>query len=1100
MFEKEHNEYLRMKKLLISAVAFCFAWSLPAQEAPLWMRHCAISPDGTTIAFTYKGDIYTVPADGGRATQITTNPAFDTAPVWSPDSKQIAFASDRMGSLDVYIVGKEGGEPRRLTTHSGSETPIAFRDGGHILFSADIMPSAEDVGFPSNGQFRQVYEVAVAGRRPVMFSSMPMECISINKEGIMLYQDKKGYEDYWRKHHNSPIARDIWMYNPAGQPRYQKLTTFGGEDREPVWAPDGKSFYYLSEENGSSNVFQRTPGAESSKQITQHVKHPVRFLSVAANGKLCYGYDGEIYTLTAGAQPQKVNINIVSDRSDKDLIRQIKSGGATEMAVSPGGKEVAFILRGDVYVTSVDYKTTKQVTNTPCQERDIHFSPDGRSLVYASERNGLWQLYTSTIVRKEEKQFAYATELKEERLTNSDVASFQPQYSPDGKEVAFLENRAAIRVINLKSKAVRTVMDAKYQYSYSDGDQWFQWSPDSKWILSDFIGIGGWNNKDVVLLNADGKGEMINLTESGYSDGNAKWVLGGKAMLWLSDRAGYRSHGSWGAEYDAYIMFFDAEAYDRFRMSKEELALLEEAEKAEKEDKEKADKKDAKKKDGKKKDDADKDKKEEVKPLKFDLDNRFDRIVRLTVNSSRLGDGVLTPKGDVLYYLAAFEGGYDLWEHNLKENTTKVLLKGVGGGSLLPDKDGKNIFMCTGGGLKKIEIAGSKLTPIAFEAFFDYQPYGERAYIFDHVWQQVDDKFYVQDLQGTDWTAYKEAYKRFLPHINNNYDFAEMLSELLGELNASHTGARYYGSGAALSTATLGMFYDETYAGDGLKIKEILAQSPFTQKKTDVKAGCIIEKVDGREIKAGVNYFPLFEGKVGRKVVLSVYDPATKKRFEETVKAISYGQQGELLYKRWVERNRKKVEELSGGRLGYVHIKGMDSPSFRKIYSELLGRYRNKEAVVVDVRHNGGGWLHDDVVTLLSGKEYQRFVPRGQYIGSDPFNKWLKPSCMLVCEDNYSNAHGTPYVYKTLGVGKLVGTPVAGTMTAVWWERQIDPSIVFGIPQVGCMDMDGKYLENQTLQPDILVYNEPEAAQKGEDAQLKAAVDCLLKQLPQQAK
>lgn len=1092
-----------MKKLLISAVAFCFCWSLSAQEAPLWMRHCAISPDGTTIAFTYKGDIYTVSSDGGRATQITTNPAFDTTPVWSPDSKQIAFASDRMGSLDVYIVGKEGGAPRRLTTHSGSETPIAFRDGGHILFSADVMPAAEDVGFPSNGQFRQVYEVSVAGRRPVMFSSMPMECISINKEGVMLYQDKKGYEDYWRKHHNSPIARDIWLYNPVGQPRYQKQTTFGGEDREPVWAPDGKSFYYLSEENGSSNVYQRTPGATVSTQITQHVKQPVRFLSVASNGKLCYGYDGEIYTLTPGGQSQKVNVNIVSDRSDKDLIRQIKSGGATDIAVSPTGKEVAFILRGDVYVTSIDYKTTKQVTNTPCQERGIDFAPDGRSLVYASERNGLWQLYTSTIVRKDEKQFAYATELKEERLTNSDVASFQPQYSPDGKEVAFLENRASIRVINLKSKAVRTVMDAKYQYSYSDGDQWFQWSPDSKWILSDFIGVGGWNNKDVVLLNADGKGEMVNLTESGYGDGNAKWVLGGKAMLWFSDRAGYRSHGSWGAEYDAYIMFFDADAYDRFRMSKEDLALLEETEKAEKAEKEKAEKKDgkkdAKKKDSKK-DDADKEKKEEVKPLKFDLENRFDRIVRLTVNSSRLGDGVLTPKGDILYYLAAFEGGYDLWEHNLKENTTKVLLKGVGGGSLLPDKEGKNIFMCTGGGLKKIEIAGSKVTPIAFEAFFDYQPYGERAYIFDHVWQQVDDKFYVQDLQGTDWTGYKETYKRFLPHINNNYDFAEMLSELLGELNASHTGARYYGSGAALQTATLGVFYDDTYTGDGLKIKEILAQSPFTQKKTDVKVGSIIEKVDGNAIKAGVDYFPLFEGKVGRKVVLSVYDPATKKRFEETVKAISYGQQSELLYKRWVERNRKKVEELSGGRLGYVHIKGMDSPSFRKMYSELLGRYRNKEAVVVDVRHNGGGWLHDDVVTLLSGKEYQRFVPRGQYIGSDPFNKWLKPSCMLVCEDNYSNAHGTPYVYKTLGVGKLVGTPIAGTMTAVWWERQIDPSIVFGIPQVGCMDMDGKYLENQTLQPDILVYNEPEAAQKGEDAQLKAAVDCLLKQLPQQAK
>ena len=168
-----------MRKLFMSAAALLFAGALWAQEGPLWMRHCAISPDGTTIAFTYKGDIFTVPVSGGKATQITTNPAFDTTPIWSPDSKQIAFASDRMGSLDVFIVSKEGGEPRRLTTFSGSETPVAFSDAGQLLFTADIMPSAEDAGFPSNGQFQQIYQIPVTGGRPVMFSSMPMECISI---------------------------------------------------------------------------------------------------------------------------------------------------------------------------------------------------------------------------------------------------------------------------------------------------------------------------------------------------------------------------------------------------------------------------------------------------------------------------------------------------------------------------------------------------------------------------------------------------------------------------------------------------------------------------------------------------------------------------------------------------------------------------------------------------------------------------------------------------------------------------------------------------------------------------------------------------------
>lgn len=1078
-----------MKRQLLGVAAILLSVSLYAQDNPLWMRYCAISPDGSSIAFTYKGDIYTVPATGGKATQITTNPAHDTKPVWSPDGKKIAFASDRMGSMDVYEVSREGGIPKRLTTHSGNETPIAYKNAGHILFQANIMPAAEDAQFPS-GQFQQVYEVSTTGGRPILFSSMPMEDISVSSTGnALLYHDKKGYEDPWRKHHTSSITRDIWLCSLDGDRAYRKLTTFNGEDRTPVWASDNKSFYYLSEEKGSFNVFKRDINGNSSKQITNHTKHPVRFLTAAANGTLCYGYDGEIYTVKEGTAPQKVQISIITDKNDKDLIRQIKRSGATEIALSPDAKEIAFVLRGDVYVTSVEYKTTKQITNTPQQERDINFSPDGRNIVYASERNGLWQIYQASLSKKDEKQFAYATDIKEEKLTNSDVTSFQPQYSPDGKEVAFLENRTAICVLNLKSKEVRTVMDGKYEYSYSDGDQWYQWSPDSKWILTNYIGTGGWNNKDVALVNASGNGEIHNLTESGYTDANAKWVLDGKAMIWESDRAGFRSHGSWGAESDVYIMFFDLDAYDRFRMSKEELALLEEAEKKDKdENKDKADSKKNKKKETKKDDE-----KKEVKPLVFDLENNRDRVIRLTVNSSRLGDAVLTPKGDKLYYQAAFESGFDLWEHNLKENKTKIVMKKVGRGALLPDKKGENLFLCSQGGIKKVTVAGGETKPVEFEAFFDYQPYGEREYIFNHIWQQVDDKFYVADLHGTDWKGYRETYSRFLPYINNNYDFQEMLSEMLGELNGSHTGARYYGSGATLSTAALGAFYDETYDGDGLKIKEVLAKGPFAVKKSDVVPGCIIEKIDGQAIVKDQDYFPLLEGKAGRKVLLTMYNPATGKRFDVTIKAISTGEQSNLLYKRWVERCRKTVDKLSNGRIGYVHVKGMDSQSFREVYSEVLGRCRNKEAIIVDTRHNGGGWLHDDLVTLLSGKEYQNFVPRGQYIGSDPFNKWLKPSCVLMCEDNYSNAHGFPWVYKELKIGKLVGTPVPGTMTAVWWENQIDPSLVFGIPQIGCRDMRGQFMENHQLSPDIEVYNVPEKSLKGEDQQLETAVQEMLK-------
>ena len=1064
-------------------------------EGPLWMRYSAISPDGSTIAFAYKGDIFTVPVTGGQARQITSNSAFDSRPVWSPDGSRIAFVSYRQGGADVYIVAKEGGEPTRLTTHSAAEFPVAFKDDSTILYSAYIQPAAESMQFPSS-TFSQVYAVSTEGGRPVMFSTLPLENISFSPDGkTLLYNDKKGYEDEWRKHHTSSIARDIWSCTFDGENvrngKFTQITTFDGEDRDPVYAPDGKSFYWLSEQDGTFNVWKHSFDGGADKQITHFKGNPVRFLTIAQNGTMCFGYDGEIYTVKEGAEPQKVTIEIIADKQDRDLIKQ-PVYYAQDIAVSKDGKQVAFIYRGDVYVTMTDYATTKRITNTAEQERNIDFAPDGRSLIYSSERDGLWQVYKASIVDDSEKLFPYCTEIKEERVTNSDVPSFQPLYSPDGKEIAFLENRTTIRVINLDTKEVRTVMDGKYEYSYSDGDQWYQWSPDGKWILSNCIFIGGWNNKDVALVNASGNGEMYNLTQSGYTDANAKWVLDGKAMIWASDRAGYRSHGSWGAESDVYIMFFDLEAYEKFRMSEEELALYEEEQKIKKEAEEKAaaEDKDKKSRKDKKSKKDDEEKAEEAEPLKLDLENAEYRVMRLTVNSSNLGDAVLSKDGKKLYYLASFEGGMDLWVHDLKENTTRILSKGAGYGSLILSDDGNSIFMNTGR-IKKINVASGEITPIEMEGIFEYKPYAERQYMFDHAWRQVKEKFYDPDIHGVDWDGYRTTYGKFLPYINNNFDFAEMLGELLGELNGSHTGARYYGGGASYPTAYLGLFYDDTYTGDGLKIKEIIKRSPLTQFPNDVKPGCIIEEIDGEPILAGQDYFPLLEGKVGERIRLTVYDPETSKRFDVEIKGL--GSEGGILYQRWVERNRDIVDSISGGKIGYVHIQGMDSPSFRTLYSELLGRLRHKDAVVVDTRHNGGGWLHDDVVTLLSGKEYQQFKPRGQYIGSDPFNKWLKPSCMLVCEDNYSNAHGTPWVYKHLKVGKLVGAPVPGTMTAVWWETQIDNSIVFGIPQVGCWDIEnGEYMENVELQPDILIYNAPADVINGFDAQLKAATESLM--------
>ncbi len=1085
-----------IKKLFfITTFLVALAKSLLGAEEPTWLRYPAISPDGTTLVFQYQGDIFKVDANGGMATALTSNAAYDTQAVWSPDGKTVAFASDRFGNFDIFTIPVEGGSPNRITFNSGNEKPSSFTpDGKFILFSGLISDTPENAMFPSGG-VPELYSISVDGGRENQILTSPalFAGYSSNKD-LLVYQDQKGYENQWRKHHTSSVTRDIWVYDVKNK-RHTKFSSFKGEDLNPIFSKDDKEVYYLSERAGTMNIW-KAPVNNSTKltQVTKFDKHPVRFITIAENNTLAYSYNGDIYTQAANGKANKVEVIINADNKENPVAFKKMRSGASEMAVSPNGKEVAFIVRGEVFVTSVDYGTTKRITNTAEQERGVSFSPDGKTLLYASERKGSWNLYQTKVVREVETTFANSTLLNEEVVLESTPETFQAKFSPDGKEIAFLEERTTLKVINLKSKNVRTILDGKWNYSYSDGDQHYDWSPDGKWFLVNFYPHTLFM-ADVALVDAQGNQTMKNLTESGYSDNSAKWSLKGEAMIWFTDKRGYRSHGSWGSQNDVYAQFFTQEAYDNFRLSKEEREVKEKTEKEAKRLKEENKKgKDEKKKD--KKDKKKSDKKDEKKEdLKFDYKGLEDRQICLTINSSKLSDAILTPDGKKLFYLSRFDGGYDLWVNDLVENSTKKVLdlKG-GGGAMQFDKDAKNLFLMSGNSIIKVDVASNKRKNISYNAEMYLDKAAEREYMFEHVWRQMMKKFYDPKLHGVDWEFYKKEYQRFLPHITNNYDYAEMLSELLGEMNASHTGAGYRGgSNNGDKTAKLGAFYDWNYKGDGLKIAEVLEKGPLNKSESKIKVGVIIEKIDGVSLNKNKSHYPLLNHKAGKQVLLSLYNPATKKRWDEIVKPISYT--GDLLYERWVKKNQKECDRLSNGRIGYVHVKGMNSASFRKVYSEMLGKYGTRDAIIVDTRFNGGGWLHDDLITLLSGKEYAKFSPRDQLIGSDPMSKWKKPSAVLINEGNYSDACAFPYAYQYLKIGKLVGMPVPGTMTAVWWERLQDKSITFGIPQVGIKDMKGDYIENQQIEPDIRVENKFEMVTKGKDQQLEKAVEHLLETL-----
>lgn len=1064
-----------------AAAVFAASPALAQSEAS-WFRYPAISPDGKTIVFTHKGDLYRVGVEGGAAIPLTVHRAHDFMPVWSRDGKQIAFASDRYGNFDIFVIPSSGGEPRRLTFHSAAEYPYTFTtDDKSIVFGSARGDAAASRVYPTGSQ-PELYEVPAEGGRPVQILGTPAEDVKYSRNGqLLVYHDRKGGENAWRKHQTSAIARDIWVYDTRAQ-THRKVTTFAGEDRNPVFTDSDRAIHYLSEESGTFNVHKMSIDGGRSQQLTSFKGLPVRFLSQSDDGTLCFGHDGAIYTSKGGAAPRKVAIRVNADSAANNERVIPVTGEAREFAVSPGGKEVAFIARGEVFVTSIEGGVTKRITATPEDERGVSFSPDGKALLYASERGGRWAVYEARRAREGEPHFYASTLIRETALVANEHQNAQAAWSPDGKELAYIEDRNTLKILNLESKATRVLLTEKELFG--GPFHRYAWSPDSKWILFDYS-IPGLAPGEVGLVRADGKTPVTNLTLSGFNDDGAKWILGGKAMLWFSNRDGLKSVAQTGAtQRDAYAMFFTREAWDRFRLTKEELALVNEAE----EQKEKEKPKPA---------EGDKDKKEPAKPVAevaLELDGVLTRKAKLTIHSSSLSDALVSKDGETLYYLARFEKGANLWSTNLLTKETKMLvaLDAAGGGRIEWDKDQKNILLLADGAISKIDVAGAKRERVAFSSEMVADSGAERAAMFDHVWRRTRDTFYTAGYHGVDWTAIRPQYAKYLPHIGNAYEFAEMLAEMLGELNISHSGAAYAPTSPTDdATGALGAIYDPAYAGAGTRIEEVLKDGPLDKAGMTVKPGTIIESVDGVAIAANTDMAQLLNRKAGKPVLLGLLEGVTKR--DMVVKPIRTTEENQLLYTRWVRRNQDEVDRLSNGQLGYIHIPGMNDGAYRTTFEEVMGKYATRKGLVVDTRFNGGGDLVADLAMFLSGKQFFDYTTDRRSAGFEPNFRWTKPSVSIANEANYSDGHCYAYTYKALRIGPLVGMPVPGTCTFAGWEL-LQEGLRWGVPGVGVKDSaTGQYLENLQTEPDVKVMNDYPVVVKGKDQQLEAAVAELLK-------
>ena len=1091
-----------MRFIILASFLFFASAAALAQPENLWMRYPSVSPDGQSICFTYKGDIFKVSSKGGKAQQLTFHQAHDYMPVWSNDGKKLAFTSDRYGNFDVFVMSAEGGEATRLSYHSANEYANAFtHDDKSVIFSAARQDAANHRQYPTGSQ-PEVYTVPVKGGKVDLAFTIPGELINVSKNGrSWVYQDKVTGENDWRKHQKSSNAKNIWLYDTQTKV-HLPITNSKDDERNPVFAPDETHIYYLSETDSTFNVFKRSLREDAVPvRISNFKMHPVRFLSISEDGMLCYGYHGAIYTQKEGQAPVKVNIEIISQKAVNNESYIKINGGVQEMEISPNGKEIAIIARGEVFVTSVDGQLTKRITNTPQQERFLSFDNEGKNIYYSREHEGKWGIFKSSIVRKEEPFYFASTLLREEPVLVNANENYMPKVSPDGKKIAFIENRKTLKVYNLQSKELKTLLTSSELFHMGDGDQYFTWSPDSKWLLANYNPTMA--NSEIVLLDASGKEKMRNLSKSGYDDVRAKWVNEGKQMLWMSNREGLKSFAtSGGSQMDVFASFFTKDAWDKFNLTKDEYDLYKELEKINKENSKKdADKKqipattpatNQKKKNQSSTTVLDTIKKDTTpdKTIKFEWDDFEKRRARLTIHSSTLSDAVLSKDGEKLYYLARFEKDINLWSTDLRTKETKMAVKlDARSAQLRWDSKSENLYLLSDGNISKIDLDKGSTKSIKIAGDMTLDEDAARQSMFDHVWIRNQGTFYTTKMHGIDWLKMKTEYQPYASSCGNSHEFAELLAEMLGELNVSHSGARYTTNMPnADETASLGIIADHTYAGQGIKIEEIIKGGPLDKANVKIKKGDIITSIDGVQITNDIDHAFFLKHKKDKFVAIGVGNEYY------TVKPVSLAEEGRLLYHRWVKINQDEVDKLSNGQLGYVHIPGMSDGPYRNVYDEMMGKFHDKKGVIVDTRFNGGGDLVSDLAMFFTGKKYITYATEEREVGYEPTFRWTKPTLALINEAQYSDGHCFACGYRDLKIGKMVGMPVPGTCSFASWEMLPDGTR-WGTVPVSAKDINGQWMENNQAFPDITIKNMPGKIDNGIDQQLQKAVEVLLSDL-----
>jgi len=1012
-----------MHRVLAIALVCCVAGAagLAGAADVFFPRHPGISPDGATVVFGFQGDLWAVDADGGTARRLTAHEAYDGDPIFSPDGRQLAFASDREGSADVWVMPAGGGLPARLTYASTSDRPEAWTtDGAKVLFA-----SARPWRYPVRSQ---IQHVPATGGTPFRLLDTFAEEIAVHPDG-QRHLIAVGSQRFGRVGYRGTYQSDLWLLEPGRDP--VQMTDFPGYDTDPMWGPGGETIYWRAEddETGAFNLWRMNADGTGKERLTDFRHEGVRNAQISRDGSriVCEAGTGLwVLDTTPDAEIRELAVSVAPDLIENPVTVKDFTKDADELSVAAGGDELAMIVAGEVVLVNQELEGRATVpVPAPWRESSVAFRPGSADTVLVvSDRevhDGTHYSRVGLVVSADPDTalLRAARHHRIEWLTPAGVEATRPQWSPDGRRIAYLQGNGELVVMAADGGDRRTVRDGW------DAPE-FTWSPDSRWLACSYAS-GPDFNQDVWLHPVAG-GEPVNVSQHPDVDGRAVWSEDGSILAWPTRR--------WGNQFDVAYVYLRRADHER---TEEEWKVWEKTRDETGQQKGKSGKKAA---DG---EDAENGEEETtaVEPIRIDTEDIHLRVRRATDLPGDEFVVAVHPRGDRIAFTADVGGERDLFTvDRFGEDRQALTEGGARPTAALLAADGETVWFLKDGRPAHVPLAGGKVETASFRARLTIDRPAIRQQVVEEAWRGLRDRFYDPQMHGLDWEQHLEKARELAAGCFTDADFADVMNIMLRALNASHMG--YYPGGRGGGDRTqdfLGIVLDPAHRGEGLRVASGVPHGPADQELTRLLAGDVILAVDGQPVGARDNLWAPLAAAGGDPVLVTV--ERGDDEIELQLEPVGWRELRQRIYDADIRANRERVEAESDGRVGYVHIQGMGQREVEIFERDLYAAASGKQALIIDVRDNGGGWTTDMLLTILTQPVHAYTIPRDGEVGYPdaerlPLQKWHRPVAVICNEGSYSNAEIFSHAIKTIGRGPVVGMTTGGNVISTGGWRTLD--------------------------------------------------------------